>query len=96
MNSHSSPLIQTTETTPYLDNTLLNSVTETKVLGIWVQNNLKWNFHVKELEKKLSKACYAFRVLRKSVSKSTVIQACYASLHALWYGLIFWEIHPPA
>lgn len=91
MNFQSSPLVQKSDTIPYLDNTLLNSVTETKVLGIWVQENLKWDCHVKELEKKLSRACYALRVLNKSASKSTVIQAYYAYFHALLrYGVIFW------
>lgn len=40
-----------------IDNKFIQQSSDTNILGIWFDQNLKWNVH------KLSKICYAFGIL---------------------------------
>ena len=44
---------------------ILNSVDKTKILGIIIQSNLKWDSHVSELVKRCNKKLYMLRCLKR-------------------------------
>lgn len=80
-----------------INNIPITNVHETKFLGLWIQDDLKWNTHIFNLSKKLSKSCYAIRILKNSTSHLTVRNAYFAYFHSLLkYGIIFWGNSPAA
>ncbi|KAJ4443064.1 hypothetical protein ANN_04714 [Periplaneta americana] len=52
-----------------LNNTGIKDVDCTKFLGIWIDSNLTWESHIQFLTDKLSRLCYAFRVLTNITPK---------------------------
>ena len=48
-----------------IDNQQLELVTSHKVLGLVIQNNLKWNNHIESIVPKASKRLHILRVLRR-------------------------------
>ena len=48
-----------------IGNRILNSVDKTKILGIIIQSNLKWDSHVSELVKRCNKKLYMLRCLKR-------------------------------
>ncbi|KAK3926464.1 putative RNA-directed DNA polymerase from transposon BS [Frankliniella fusca] len=69
-----------------------NSFTSnTKFLGIFIDDNLKWNKHIEELEIKLSKAIFAIRKIRDIVNEKTALMTYHALFHSiLSYGVVTW------
>ena len=49
-----------------IDNKTLETVDHDKVLGVTLQNNLKWDLHVNEIVDKLSERLHILRVLIKT------------------------------
>ena len=66
-------------------------VTNTKFLGLQIDNKLKWNEHLKHVKSKLSSTLYALRAA-KNVFGTRQLQTIYNSLFQpyLDYGLILW------
>ena len=58
-----------TKSTPHpilhIDDTLLPIVLSTKILGVIIQSNLKWDEHVSEIVKKCNRKLYMFRTIKK-------------------------------
>ena len=50
-----------------------------KLLGVWHQNNLKWNLHVESIVKKANKCLYSLRECRKANLPLEVGITCYKS-----------------
>lgn len=74
-----------------INNKCIKNVNETKFLGLWIQNNMKWYYHIDKLNSKLSKNCYAIRILKRTSNLQTVLNAYFAQIHSLLkYGIIFW------
>ena len=48
-----------------LNNAIIQEVKDTNFLGIWIDHNLTWEKHIQCLIEKLSRICYALRVLAK-------------------------------
>jgi hypothetical protein len=66
--------------------------TETKLLGLIINETLSWNQHIDKIATKLCSACYALRNLKHTVPQSTLRTIYYAYIHSiLSYGIIFWE-----
>ncbi|KAK3917727.1 putative RNA-directed DNA polymerase from transposon BS [Frankliniella fusca] len=62
-----------------------NSFTSnTKFLGIFIDDNLKWNKHIEELEIKLSKAIFAIRKIRDIVNEKTALMIYHALFHSIF------------
>ena len=73
----------------------IKTVTATKFLGIYIQNNLKWDEHLKNLNTKLSSSCYAFRILVNTVNEHVTRCVYFANVYShLRYGIIFWGNSP--
>ena len=67
-------------------------VSEIIFLGVWLDQNIKWDCHVENLIVKLSKLCFAMEKIKSFISKN-VVKPC--SLHIfihLWNMIFyFWE-----
>lgn len=75
---------------PPVNNTI-TEVTNTKFLGLELDNNMNWKKHVLKILPKLSRACYAVRVMYPFSSLSTLKMIYYAYFHTrIQYGIIFW------
>ena len=48
-----------------------------KLLGVWHQNNLKWNKHVEEVAKKANKQLFSLRECRRANLPTEVGITCY-------------------
>jgi hypothetical protein len=69
----------------------ISSSTETKFLGLIIDNTLSWNQHMDQILTKLSSACYALRNLKHIVPPSALRTLYYAYIHSiLSYGIILW------
>lgn len=63
----------------------------TKFLGMHIHQNLNWNTHIQELNKKLNSVCYTLRILRKHLSMETLKMVYFANFQSLArFGVIFW------
>jgi hypothetical protein len=69
----------------------LTNSTETKFLGLIIDDTLSWKQHTEQLASKLSSACYAWRNIRHMVSLDILRMIYFAHIHSIVsYGIIFW------
>jgi hypothetical protein len=65
--------------------------TETKFVGVWLDHNFGWDFHVENLIIKVSKLCFALKTTKAFVSKNVLRTMYFAYFHSLLrYGILFW------
>jgi hypothetical protein len=70
----------------------ISNSTETKFLGLIIDETLSWNQHIDQIATKLCSACYVLRNLKHIVPQSTLRTIYYAYIHSiLSYGIIFWS-----
>lgn len=63
----------------------------TKFLGVYVDDRLKWDKHIEELKQSLDSVCYSMRVIAKYVTKNTLKIVYHANLEArIRYGIVFY------
>jgi hypothetical protein len=63
----------------------------TKVLGITIQNDLKWDEQVKYLMKKVNTAIFAIYSIRDSISREAILFIYYSYVYSfLTFGIMFW------
>jgi hypothetical protein len=73
------------------DHINISNSTETKFLGLIIDETLSWNQHVDQIGTKLCSAHCALRNLKHIVPQSTLRTIYYAYIHSiLSYGIIFW------
>ena len=74
-----------------LNNTVIKEVDCTKFLGIWVDSKLTWENHIQNLTEKLSRLCFAFRVLAKILPTDLLKSVYFGYVHSIIsYGIIAW------
>lgn len=62
-----------------------------KILGLKVDNNLQWTFHIDELCGKLRSSCYALFFMSKHVSRQTLLTLYYANFNShMRFGIVNW------
>ncbi|KAK9879321.1 hypothetical protein WA026_004174 [Henosepilachna vigintioctopunctata] len=62
-----------------------------KLLGVWMDESLKWNKHIEELSKRLSSNCYSLGVLNKYLDKESLKIVYQASFESrIRYGCMFY------
>lgn len=60
-----------------------------------IQDDLKWNSHITDLNNKLTKSCYAIYILKSNSNLDTLRTVYFANVHShLKYGIIFWGNSP--
>jgi hypothetical protein len=80
-----------TETNINYNLTVISKVTETKFLGLIIEDTLPWKQHIDIVVNKMSSVCYALRNIKYLVSFETLRQIYYAHVHSIMsYGIIFW------
>jgi len=62
----------------------ISNSTETKFLGLIINETLSWNQHIDEIATKLCSACYALRNLKHIVPQSTLRTIYYAYMHSIF------------
>jgi len=69
----------------------ISNCSETKFLGLIIDETLSWNQHIDQIATKLCSAHYALRNLKHIVPQPTIRTIYYASVHSiLSYSIIFW------
>lgn len=73
------------------DNSFLNKVESTRLLGITIDTKLKWNCHVENVCNNLAKLCYATKRLANICSLEVLLNTYYGLAYPiLKYNNIFW------
>jgi hypothetical protein len=63
-----------------MQDTVISYTEHTKLLGLWPDKNIKWSIHTQQLATKLSKICFAVRIIKRVSGLETVhtsIPCCY-------------------
>ena len=68
-----------------IDNVNITRVTETKFLGVIVDQKLYWNGHINYIALKISKSLFILRKLRRCLTKKCLL--------TLYYSIIFPHLH---
>lgn len=64
-----------------------------KFLGVYIDNNLHWDKHIEEINKKLSKSVFALLTIKKNVGYSAARSVYFAYFNSiLEYAIEFWGI----
>ena len=78
-----------------LMNNQITSSTNTKFLGLTIEETLSWKGHIDKIMTRLSSACYAHRIVTPLLAEDTLKMIYYAYVHSmLTYGIIFWGNSP--
>jgi len=76
-------------------NKLIQSVSDTKFLGIYINDTINWKNHIDHILPKLSIACHAMRNIKPFISLETLRMVYHSAFHSvISYGLFFWGISP--
>ena len=76
-------------------NKLIQSVSNTKFLGIYINDTINWKNHIDHILPKLSIACHAMRIIKPYMSLETLRMVYHSTYHSvISYGLFFWGISP--
>ena len=74
-----------------IDGQTIDTVKETKFLGVVVQNDLRWTAHINHIRTKLAKATGILHKARRKLSKETLLTLYYAFLYPyIKYSCIVW------
>jgi hypothetical protein len=74
----------------YQGNYVKNS-TNTKFLGLIVDDSLSWKDHIDQMTSKLNTACFVIRTLQSILSQETLRMVNFVYVHSIMsYGIIFW------
>ena len=80
-----------------IDGQLLEVFSAHNVLGLIIQNDLKWNEHIASVVAKVSKRVHILRVLRRGVVPAADLVSIYVSLirSILKYSCVVWHYALP-
>jgi hypothetical protein len=69
----------------------ISNITNTKFLGLFINDTLSWKTYIEYILPELSSACYAMRAVKPYVSQNTLEMIYYSYfLSVMTYGLLFW------
>ena len=83
-----------TETTPVvIEGKHIETVEKTKLLGVTIQNNLRWDTHVEDMYKKASKRLYFLTLLKRAGLHSAELLKYYRSVvrSVMEYSSVVWH-----
>ena len=73
----------------------ITNTSNTKFLGLHIDETLSWKSHIDQLVTKLSSACYAIRTVKDFMSQETLKMIYFSYVHSIIaYGIIFWGNSP--
>jgi hypothetical protein len=69
----------------------ITNTTNINFMGLVIDENLSWKFHIEQALIKLSSACYAMKVVTPLIGDKTLRMIYFAYVHSLLsYGIILW------
>jgi hypothetical protein len=72
-------------------NSIISNVNAIKFLGLKLDKNLSWEYHILDLKQKLNKACYAIRTTKSFMSQHALKMIYCSYFHSIMsHGIIFW------
>ena len=75
-----------------IGDTVIEPVTETKFLGLWLDHKLTWKKHYTELINKLNQGLNLLRKAKKLLNSTSLTSLYYAHFHShLTYAMIVWS-----
>jgi hypothetical protein len=73
------------------NNKEINYYSQSKLLGLYITENLNWKMHIQNLYLNLSQIYYIIKSLKYTVSRQMILYIYYARFQARFqYGIIFW------
>ena len=70
---------------------IISNSCETKFLGIWLNDNLSWESHIRQLTLKLKRNLMLLKRSRNFLKKNALILIYYGHFHShLKYGILLW------
>lgn len=74
-----------------IDKTRLEHCDKYKYLGVFIDKNLNWKYHIEYISNKISKACGSLSKLRHIMSTDVLKEVYYALIHSyIKYGITTW------
>ena len=74
-----------------MDGELLERVPSTKCLGLFIDEQLTWEYHIKRCQKKLSQGIYALNMSKHILMRKRLMTLYYALVQPyLQFGLLLW------
>ena len=74
----------------YQDN-YIKSSSNTKFLGLIIDDSLSWKAHIDQMMSKLNIACFVIQMTQAIMSPKTLRMVYFAYIHSIMsYGIIFW------
>ena len=74
-----------------MDGELLERVPSTKFLGLFIDEQLTWEYHIKHCQKKVSQGIYALNMSKHILMRKSLITLYYALVQPyLQFGLLLW------
>jgi hypothetical protein len=71
-------------------NTIIINTNSTRFLELIIDSSLSWKYYITELTSKLTKACYAIKLIKPFMSLDVMIMIYYSYVHSVTsYGIIF-------
>ena len=72
----------------------VKSSSNTKFLGLIIDDSLSWMAHIDQMMHKLNTACFVIRTIQDIMSQETLIMVYFAYIHStISYGIIFWGMN---
>ena len=77
-------------------NNCIDRVSPYKILGVFIDSDLRWNSHVDYIYKKACKKLYSLRILRRAgVDQGSMLKVCTSSVRSLLeYAVSVWQTIP--
>jgi len=69
----------------------VKSSSNTKFLGLIIDDSLSWKAHADQMMSKLNTACFVIRTIQAIMSQETLRMVYFAYIHSIMsYGILFW------
>jgi len=73
----------------------IKSSSNTKFLGLIIDDSLSWKAHIDQMMPKLNTTCFVIRTIQVIMSPETLRMVCFAYIQSIMsYGIIFWGNQP--
>jgi hypothetical protein len=77
------------------ENKQITTVTNTKILEIYIDDNMNWKCHIENIGSKLSMTCYIMRSIKPYISVNTLKKVYHSYFTSIInYGVPFWGNSP--
>jgi hypothetical protein len=73
------------------NNKQITTISNTKFLGVYIDDRINWEWYVEYIGSKLNTVCYMMRAIKPYTSINTMKKVYYSCCNSIMqYGLLFW------